>query len=80
MKISSAVAERMSVLLKEKGLSKHSVEKEMAIPHRTMQNIIHAKREAGNLKTIFQICKGLGVSVSEFFNDPIFMGEELEID
>ena len=33
-----------------------------------------------NLKTVLQIVRGLDMTVSEFFDDPIFKSDELEID
>ena len=33
-----------------------------------------------NLKTVMQIIRGLEMTTAEFFDDPIFESEELEID
>ena len=39
-----------------------------------------ARNNGVNLKTIMQIIRGLGITTAEFFNDPIFENENLEID
>lgn len=80
MKIGEAIAIRTKNLLLEKNITQYRLKKDMAIPHSTLINVTRAKREAGSVKTIFQVCKGLKISVSEFFNDPIFDSPDLEID
>ena len=80
MKIVEAVSKRTRALLIEKNKTQYGIEKTMGIPHKTLTNIMTAKNNAANIKTVFQICKGLDVSVGEFFTDPIFESEELDID
>ena len=80
MKISEAIAKRTKDLLFEKNITQYRLKKEMAIPHSTLINVTRAKRDAGSVKTVFQICKGLNISVGEFFSHPIFESDNLEID
>lgn len=80
MKLSSAVALRIKELLAERQMTQYRLEKKMAIHHNTMHSIMHAHYQAVNLKTLFLIMMGLEVTPAEFFNDPIFTRDELEID
>ena len=80
MTIAEAIAKRTRALLIEKNLTQYKLEKLMGIPHRTMLNITGAKHNSANIKTILQIIRGLGVTTSEFFNDPMFDSDELDID
>ena len=80
MKISEAIAKRTKDLLVEKNLTQYRLKKDMAIPHSTLINVTRAKRDAGSVKTVFQLCRGFEITVKEFFNDPIFEREDLEID
>jgi transcriptional regulator with XRE-family HTH domain len=80
MRISEAIAKRTKDLLLQKNMTQYRLKKDMAMPHSTLINITRAKRNSGSVKTIFQVCKGLNVSVSEFFNDSVFEREDLEID
>ena len=80
MTIAETIAKRTRDLLIEKGMTQYRLERTMAIPHRTLLNITTAKHNSANLKTVFQICRGLGVTVQEFFGDPIFENSELDID
>ena len=80
MTIAEAIAKRTRELLIKYEKTQYGIEKEMGIPHRTMLNITGAKHNSTNVKTVMQICKGLGVSVGEFFSDPIFENADLDID
>lgn len=80
MKIIEAVGKRTNELLAEKKMTKYRLERTMAIPHNTMISLMNAKHNSVNLKTVMLISKGLGVTVSEFFNHPIFESDDLDID
>ena len=80
MKISEAVALRLGRILNEKNMTQYRLEKEIAMPHNTMKTLMGKRNNSVNLRTIMQIAKGLNMTVSEFFNDPIFEDENLEID
>ncbi len=79
MKLSTAVAMRISNILREKKMSQYRLEKNIAMPHNTMKTLMGERNKSVNLRTIMQIVKGLNMTVSEFFNDPIFESDELEI-
>lgn len=80
MKISEAVALRLGRILTERNMTQYRLEKEIAMPHNTMKTLMGKRNNSVNLRTIMQIAKGLNMTVSEFFNDPIFEDENLEID
>ncbi len=80
MKLSSAVALRISNLLREKKMSQYRLEHKIAMPHNTMKTLMSERNNGVNLKTVILIIRGLDMTVSEFFNDPIFENPDLEID
>ncbi len=80
MKLSTAVALRISNILREKNMSQYRLEKNIAMPHNTMKTLMGEKNNSVNLKTVMQIIRGLDMTTAEFFNDPIFENQELEID
>ncbi len=80
MKLSTAVALRISNILREKNISQYRLEKDIAMPHNTMKTLMGERNSGVNLKTVMQIIRGLDMTVSEFFNDPIFENPDLEID
>ena len=80
MKLSKAVAMRVSSILRERKMSQYRLEKIIAMPHNTMKSLMGERNDSVNLKTVMQIIRGLEMTTAEFFNDPIFESEELDID
>ena len=80
MKLSKAVAMRVSEILRERKMSQYRLEKIIAMPHNTMKSLMGERNDSVNLKTVMQIIRGLEMTTAEFFDDPIFESEELEID
>lgn len=80
MKLSTAVAIRVSKLLEERKMSQYRLEKIIAMPHNTMKTLMGERNQSVNLKTVMQIIRGLEMTTAEFFNDPIFESDDLEID
>lgn len=79
MKLSTAVAERISNIIAEKQMSQYRLEKIIAMPHNTLKTLMSGRNKSVNLRTVMQIVKGLDMTVAEFFNDPLFKSEDLEI-
>lgn len=80
MKLSEAVANRIRYYLKEKHMTQYRLEKLTAIPHNTMKTLMSGRYKGVNLRTVILITKGLGITTQEFFSDPVFDGDDLEID
>lgn len=80
MKLSTAVAMRISKILQEREMSQYRLEKITAIPHNTMKTLMGERNKSVNLKTVMLIIRGLNMTTSEFFNDPLFESLDLEID
>ena len=80
MKLSTAVATRVGNILREKQMSQYRLEKIIAMPHNTMKTLMGARNNSVNLKTIMQIIGGLEMTAAEFFDDPLFTRDDLEID
>lgn len=79
MKLSTAVAKRIGNILAEKQMSQYRLEKIIAMPHNTLKTLMSGRNKSVNLRTVMQIVKGLDMTVAEFFNDPLFESEDLEI-
>ncbi len=79
MKLSTAVALRISNILREKNLSQYRLERNIAMPHNTMKTLMSERNRSVNLRTVMQIIKGLDMTTAEFFDDPIFERDDLEL-
>ena len=80
MKTSEAVARRIKNLLAEKGMTQYRLCKNIAIHETTMSTILSAKNKSVNLDTIWLVCRGFGITIVDFFNDPIFDDSKIDID
>lgn len=72
MKLNEAVAERVKGLLDEKNWNNYALQKEGGIPRSTVGVILNAKRKTIKLDTLYQITSTIGISLTEFFDDPMF--------
>lgn len=80
MKLSTAIALRISNILREKNMSQYRLEKNIAMPHNTMKTLMSERNSGVNLKTVMQIIRGLDMTASQFFDDPLFENPDLEIE
>ena len=80
MTINQAVAIRVRELLKEKKMSQYKLEQETGLYHSTMNAILNNRVKASNFKSIALIVKALGMSLTDFFNHPVFSFDNLEIE
>lgn len=80
MKLSTAVALRISNILRERNMSQYRLERIIAMPHNTMKTLMSERNSGVNLKTVMQIIRGLDMTAAQFFDDPLFESPDLEID
>ena len=80
MKVSKAISIRIREILKEKNLTQYRLEQSSGISHSTMMDIVNARRESCNVKTLIIIVRTLGMTVSEFFNSQLFESEDLILE
>lgn len=73
-----AVAKRLIELMEQRNLSLNGLARLAAVPPSTLKNIIYGKSKNPGVVTLKLLCDGMGISVTEFFNSPLFT--ELEIE
>ena len=78
MKLQKSVALRISNLLIKHNITRYALCKKIAIPEQTLKNIIDEKNQDIKLSTIAKIADGFGLSINEFFCDPLFDKSILE--
>ncbi len=77
MQLSEAVSRRITELCKERGLSQYALHKLTGVSQSTLSTIINCKFSGMKLRIIYEICEGLEISLTEFFNSPIFDRENI---
>ena len=78
MQLNEAVSKRISELLHEKNMTQYQLFMKSGVPKSTISNIINCTYPSMKLRVIHELCQGLGVSIIEFFNSPLFEEFNLE--
>lgn len=73
-----AVAIRLIELMEQRNLSLNGLARLAAVPPSTLKNIIYGKSKNPGVVTLKLLCDGMGITITEFFNSPLF--SELEIE
>lgn len=68
MDLTESVAKRVKELLKEKGMTQYALFKKTGVPQSTISTLLTGNVKTIKLCTIYEICKGLDIELSEFFN------------
>ena len=77
MELNEAVSKRISELCKERGLTQYALYKLTGVPQSTISTIINCRFPGMKLRIIYEICDGLGITIKEFFDSPIFDRENI---
>ena len=72
------MAKRLIELMEQRNLSLNGLACLAAVPPSTLKNIIYGKSKNPGVVTLKLLCDGMGISITEFFNSPLF--SELEIE
>ena len=78
MQLNEAVSKRLSEFMQEKDMTQYQLFMKSGVPKSTISNIINCTYPSMRLRVIHELCQGLGVSVIEFFNSPLFEEDNLE--
>ena len=64
--------------MEQRTLSLNGLARLAAVPPSTLKNIIYGKSKNPGVVTLKLLCDGMGITITEFFNSPLF--SELEIE
>lgn len=78
MQLNEAVSKRLSEFMQEKDMTQYQLFMKSGVPKSTISNIINCTYPSMKLRVIHELCQGLGVSIIEFFNSPLFEEDNLE--
>lgn len=70
--LTEAVGIRIKALLREQNITQYYLCKTGGIPRATVNLIVNGRVKSPQIDTIYQIAATLGISLQEFFDDPIF--------
>ena len=72
MKLSDAIRKRIKFYLKEKNMNVWKLCKMSGIPCSTISTFMSGKTELIKLDNLLHICEGFGITLGEFFTEPMF--------
>ena len=79
MNVGQAVRERIAELCEEKHITINKLANISGITQSTLNNIMSGRNNSTTISTIQTICDGLEITVTDFFDSPLFLGIEQEI-
>ncbi len=79
MSLRDAIKERILALCAERNLSVNKLCLMSGITQSTINNIINSGSQNPTVSTIKKLCDGLDITLSEFFNSPLFDTLDQEI-
>jgi len=75
MKLNKAISSRILSLLFERDITIKHLSELSDISNSSLNNIIYETCKACNLSSIDKICRGLNISLSDFFSDTVFSSD-----
>ncbi|MDE6103504.1 MAG: helix-turn-helix transcriptional regulator [Oscillospiraceae bacterium] len=75
----TAVKNRILVLCDQKHMTINKLATASAVSPSTIKNILYGKSHNPGIVTLKMLCDGLGITISDFFDTPIFKNLEQEI-
>lgn len=72
MKINKAVSEKINKIIIENNITINKLANISCLTQSTVDSLVNGKSKNPKLLTIVRICDGLGISLTEFFDDPLF--------
>lgn len=78
MKLNQAVSARLTDLLDKQNMTMYRLNAKSGVPKSTIGNIINCSFDSVKLRVIHEICQGLDIGLTEFFDSPLFDEDNLE--
>jgi len=78
LQLNQAVSTRLTQLLKERNMTQYQLYIKSGVPKSTLSNLISCSYDSVKLRIIHELCQGFGISISEFFQSPLFDEDDLD--
>ena len=78
MQLNEAVSARLKELLRERNMTQYQLYIKSGVPKSSIGNIVNCAYDSVKLRVIHEICQGLGINISVFFDSPYFEETNLE--
>ncbi len=78
MKLNEALSQRLNELLQAKNMTQYQLYMKSGVPKSTISNVINCSYDSVKLRIIHEMCQGLDIGITEFFNSSLFNEDNLE--
>lgn len=78
MHLNQAVSKRLRQLLEEHEMTQYQLFSRSGVPRSTINNIINCTYDSVKLRIIHEICQGFPITITEFFQSPLFDEDDLD--
>jgi DNA-binding Xre family transcriptional regulator len=78
VQLNEAVSMRLKELLVERDMTQYQLYMKSGVPKSSIGNIVNCAYDSVKLRLIHEICQGLNISISDFFNSPFFDETNIE--
>lgn len=78
MQLNEAVSARLKELLEERDMTQYQLYMKSGVPKSSIGNIVNCAYDSVKLRLIHEICQGLNINISDFFNSHLFDETNLE--
>jgi len=80
MLLNEAIKTRLENIMKEKNInSKYEISCDAGIHPSLLNDFFRSRTLYPRIDTLYLICEGMGMTLEQFFNDPIFNIENIEV-
>jgi DNA-binding Xre family transcriptional regulator len=78
MQLNEAVSKRLSELLVEKKMTQYQLYTKSGVPKSTISNVMNCSYDSVKLRIIHEMCQGMRINITEFFDSPLFQLDNLD--
>ncbi len=78
MQLNQAISQRLLELLEKQDMTQYQLHTKSGVPKSTIHNIIHCTYDSLKIRVLHELCQGLEIDLTEFFNSPLFQEVNLE--
>lgn len=78
MRLTKAVSEKINKILIEKDITINKLASISCLTQSTVDSLVNGKSKNPKILTIVRLCDGLGITLSEFFDDELFINIDRE--
>lgn len=78
MQLNEAVSARLKELLQERDMTQYQLYMKSGVPKSSIGNIVNCAYDSVKLRLIHELCQGLNINISDFFDSSLFDESNLE--